>query len=141
MYMILSAAAALVALVVAGFAVFAAYAYFRGNREPFRAALARWTAFDYVVLGLFVLGTLFLLADAVGVLRERDAYPFYHYGYLLSGLVYNALAGIFLFVRLGLTLKMLGQQAPSAEAGTGAAPASSGREAPAGDDHREPHQA
>ncbi|HZG55552.1 hypothetical protein [Paenibacillus sp.] len=133
LYVTLSIAAALVALLVAGFGVFAAYLAFAGKREAFRAALVRWTVFDYLILGVFLFGTLFLLADLVGVLRDRDAYPYYHYGYVLSGFVYNTIAGIFLFARLGLALR-------AAEARPEPAAVSDGAPA-AGDDHREPRQA
>lgn len=124
LYEILSIAAGVVALLVAGFGVFGAYLAFAGKRETFRAALRRWTVFDYLILLVFLSGTLFLLADLIGVLRDRDAYPFYHYGYLMSGFVYNTLAGIFLFVRLGLALR----------AGESTGPA------PGDDDGREPDQ-
>ncbi|PDO11528.1 MAG: hypothetical protein BLM47_02050 [Candidatus Reconcilbacillus cellulovorans] len=59
-----------------------------------------WTWADWIALGLAALGGLFLLADAVAVVRDRDAYPFYHLGYLLSGFVYVAVAVLFLTVRL-----------------------------------------
>lgn len=131
MYAVLSIAAAAVALVVAGFGVFAIYILlYSGQRETFRGALKRWTVFDYVIFSLFLIGSLFLLADLAGVLRDRDAYPFYHYGYLLSGFIYNLLAGVFLFVRLGLTLRMAGGE-PAASDGP---PLSS-------DDEGEPQQA
>lgn len=54
-----------------------------------------WTWADWIALGLAALGGLFLLADAVAVVRDRDAYPFYHLGYLLSGFVYVAVAVLF----------------------------------------------
>ncbi|WP_309123315.1 hypothetical protein [Paenibacillus sp.] len=147
LYSMLAGAAAVIALLVAGFGVFAAYMAFGARREAVRTALGRWTVFDYLILAVFLIGTLFLLADAVGVMKDRDAYPYYHYGYLLSGLVYNALAGVFLFVRLGMTFRLLGEReetaagAGSGEAGTADAGAASGGAALPDDDHREPHQA
>jgi Na+-driven multidrug efflux pump len=122
MYWMLSAAAAVVAVTVAGFGVFAAYLIGSGKRPELRSALQRWTVFDYVILTLFVISSLFLLADLVGVMRDREAYPYYHYGYLLSGFVYHLLSGLFLFVRLGVTFRLGGASA-------------------ANDNHREPDQA
>jgi len=150
LYSILAVAAAVVALLVTGFGVFAAYMAFGARREAVRSALGRWTVFDYLILVVFLIGTLFLLADVIGVLRDRDAYPYYHYGYLLSGFVYNALAGVFLFVRLGLTFRLLGERTAAAEeAAAGAAQAGAAEDGAAasdgaalpGDDRREPRQA
>jgi len=150
LYTLLAVAAAIVALLVTGFGVFAAYMAFGSRRDAVRKALGRWTVFDYLIVAVFLIGTMFLLADVVGVMKDRDAYPYYHYGYLLSGFVYNVLAGIFLFVRLGMTFRLLGErEAAAAEAAAGAAeagaaasdPAASDAPAPPGDDHREPHQA
>ena len=115
-YHVLSIAAGIAAILVAGFGIFAVYAAFTDKSGAFRAALRRWTVFDYFLLGLFLLGTLFLLSDVSAVMRDRDAYPYYHYGYVLSGFVYNTLAGIFLFVRLGLTLRATDRERSSASA-------------------------
>jgi len=151
LYSILAVAAAIVALLVTGFGVFAAYMAFGSRRDALRRALGRWTVFDYLILAVFLIGTLFLLADLVGVMKDRDAYPYYHYGYLLSGFVYNALAGVFLFVRLGMTFRLLGErEAAAAEAAAGAAeagaaassePATSGGTALPDENKREPNQA
>lgn len=136
LYFILSLAAAFVALVVTGFSLFAAYMLFLGKRASFRAALQRWTVFDYIILSVFLIGSLFLLADLAGVLRDRDAYPFHHYGYLLSGFVYNTLAGIFLFIRLGLTLRLLGAEEGKDES----SPVSNGTVVSANHNHHKPHE-
>ncbi|MCI3920937.1 hypothetical protein MO973_11895 [Paenibacillus sp. TRM 82003] len=144
MYTVLSIAAALVALVVTGFAVFAAYALRPGaeGRDRFVVALRRWTAFDYVIFAVFLIGTLFLLADVIGVMRDRDAYPMHHYGYLLSGFIYNLLAGVFLFVRLGLTFRLLGEEdAAAGAARSETAAASDGSATTANDDERKPDEA
>jgi len=140
MYAVLSAGAAIVGLIVAGFGVFAAYLYWSGKREAVRAALRRWTVFDYLILAVFLIGTLFLAADAAGVVRDREAYPYYHYGYLLSGLVYNALAGLFLFVRLGLTIRMA-DDATSGTTPRSADGSDAGSNASPGHDDGEPDQA
>lgn len=109
MYIILSIAAALAALVIVGFGGFAAYLFFSGKeRNRLIRALQRWTVFDYVLLAVFLIGALFLLADLIGVIRDKEAYPYYHYGYLLSGFAYQLIAGIGLVIRLGLTLRIAG---------------------------------
>lgn len=143
MYTILSVAAAIVAIVVTGFAAFAAYLLRPGSevRDRIAGSLRRWTAFDYVILGVFLIGTLFLLADLIGVLRDRDAYPMHHYGYLLSGFIYNLLAGIFLFVRLGVTFRLLGEEQAASRAASEIAASSDGAPAAANDDQRKPDEA
>jgi hypothetical protein len=75
-----------------------------------RAALAarlflRWTVYDAAVLALFGCGLLLLVADLVGVLRDRAAYPLYHYAYLLCGVVFSALGMLFVLVRLAIVLQ------------------------------------
>jgi hypothetical protein len=110
LYVMLSILAALVALLVACVAVYVGYLmWFRHDRSVLQA-FSRWTLLDTLFLGVFVAGLLFLLADAVGVIRDREAYPYYHYGYLLSGFVYNLLGGLFLFLRLGATLRLVNHQ-------------------------------
>lgn len=143
MYLVLSIAAALVALFVTGFGIFAAYMLWNGKKASFASALSRWTIFDYLILSVFVIGTLFLLTDLIAVMKDREAYPYYHYGYLLSGVVYNVLAGVFLYVRLGMTFRLLGAQESAADADTAAAEtaAASGDTAGTNDDHGEPDQA
>jgi hypothetical protein len=141
MYLVLSVAAAFVALIVTAFGVFAAYMLWSGKREMFTQALRQWTVFDYIILSVFILGTLFLLADLTAVLKDRQAYPYYHYGYLLSGFIYNLLAGIFLFVRLGLTFRLLGGDSTTAEGGTGEGAAASRDPSAANDNHRKPDKA
>lgn len=108
MYALLAVFAAVFALVVTGFGAFAAWAIWSVRSREVRTALSQWTVFDYLLLALFVIGTLFLLADVIGMMRDRGQFPYFHYGYLLSGFVYNTLAGILLFVRLGLTIRLLG---------------------------------
>lgn len=75
-----------------------------------RAALAsrlflQWTMYDAAVLVLFCCGMLLLIADIVGVLRDRASYPLYHYGYLLCGVVFSALGMLFVLVRLAVVLQ------------------------------------
>jgi Na+-driven multidrug efflux pump len=138
MYFLLSVAAALIALLVTGFGIFAAYMLWSGKREAFNQALRRWTIFDYLIVSVFVIGTLFLLTDLIAVMKDREAYPYYHYGYLVSGFVYNVLAGVFLYVRLGMTFRLLGADG-AAEAEREAAAADSSGTA-SDNNHREPDE-
>jgi hypothetical protein len=65
-----------------------------------------WTWFDTLMSSLFVLGILFLLVDLVAVIRDREQYPMYRLGYLISAFGYTFFAAIFLWVRLFILLKL-----------------------------------
>jgi hypothetical protein len=41
----------------------------------------------------------------LGVLRDRQSYPLYHFGYLLSGIVFALLGMLFLLLRHGIVLQ------------------------------------
>lgn len=47
--------------------------------------MMRWTWFDYYMLLLFLFGFVFLISDVVGVARQPDVYPSWHFGYVLIG--------------------------------------------------------
>lgn len=66
--------------------------------------LMRWTAIDYAALLLFVLGSMLLAADMLAAWRDRTDYPFYHFGYLLSGIAFSLLGMLFMAVRVGIVL-------------------------------------
>lgn len=66
--------------------------------------LMKWTAIDYAALLLFVLGSMLLAADMLAAWRDRGDYPFYHFGYLLSGIAFSFLGMLFMAVRLGIVL-------------------------------------
>jgi hypothetical protein len=68
--------------------------------------LFRWTYFDYALVLLFMCSMLFLAADLAAVLRDREAYPFYHYGYLASGFIFSLVSMLFMLIRLGMVLSM-----------------------------------
>lgn len=69
-----------------------------------RGLLFRWTYFDYAIVLLFLCSMVFLVVDLAAVLRDREAYPFYRYGYLASGFIFSLLSMLFMLVRLGLVL-------------------------------------
>ncbi|WP_166246467.1 hypothetical protein [Paenibacillus turpanensis] len=111
MYLALSILAGLLGLAVTACVVFTAYVYYTerkktgGGDTSIPAKLLRWTAIDYAVLFLFLTGTVFLLVELVAVTRDRESYPFYHYGYLLSGIMYSVLSMVFLVVRMTMLLR------------------------------------
>jgi hypothetical protein len=138
MYVLLAVLAAIFALLVAGFGSFAVWAAFGTGKDRgrvLRAALSHWSVFDYMLAALFTVGTLFLLADLIGMAKVREQYPYFHYGYLLSGFVYNTLAGLFLFIRLGMTVRLLGRKPGETNGDLRAAMLAS-----ADNDHSEPEQ-
>ncbi|NEN83613.1 hypothetical protein G3T11_15080 [Paenibacillus elgii] len=74
--------------------------------------LARWTFFDYALLALFVVGSLFLFTDLVAVLRDAEQYPPYHLAYLLCGFVFTLAGMIMMIVRLALTIASIRSERP-----------------------------
>lgn len=119
MYGVLAVLAALIGLAVCGAAVFTAWFHLYYKKRAFGdhnrqtegvptgdSLLLRWMAMDYAVVGLAVFGLLFLFVDVLAVLRDRQSYPYYHYGYLLSGFVLTFLGLLFLVARLFLLLRV-----------------------------------
>lgn len=122
MYTTLAVFASVLGLTVTGAAVYTAWYVFqlRKGEAPGQtrglfdhSALLRWTVFDYALLMLSLTGLLFLLVDLIGVMKERDLYPYYHYGYLLSGFIFTLLGVLFMLSRLFLVLRLAGH-GPSA---------------------------
>jgi hypothetical protein len=72
--------------------------------DRLRKRLLHWSFFDYIIVLLFFFGMVFLIVDLSATLRDREAYPFYHFGYLASGFIFCLISMLFVFVRLGLTL-------------------------------------
>jgi hypothetical protein len=69
--------------------------------------LMRWTFFDYAFIGVFIIGSMFLFADAIAVIRDADSYPLYHYGYLLCGFVFTLFGMLFMVLRFALVLSLV----------------------------------
>ena len=69
--------------------------------------LLRWTFFDYMLIGVFVIGSLFLLTDVLAVMRDSSSYPLYHYGYLLCGFAFMVFGMLFMVLRLSLVLSLV----------------------------------
>lgn len=69
--------------------------------------LLKWTYFDYALLVLFMIGSMFLFTDLIAVLRDADRYPPYHFGYLLCGFIFTLSGMLMLVVRFALTLSLV----------------------------------
>ncbi|WP_426452392.1 hypothetical protein ACP26L_10060 [Paenibacillus sp. S-38] len=70
-----------------------------------QAAVPRqWTYFDYMLLLLFLTGSMFLFTDLIAVLRDAELFPPYHYGYLLCGFVFSFTGMLMMALRLFLVL-------------------------------------
>ncbi|CAG7650967.1 hypothetical protein ACFQI7_21605 [Paenibacillus allorhizosphaerae] len=80
-----------------------AHASFYLNAAPH---LIKWTFFDYALFALFVIGGLFLFTDLIAVFRDREAFPPYHYGYLLCGFIFTLAGMLMMAVRLVLTVSL-----------------------------------
>lgn len=112
LYWTLTVLAAVLGLAVTGSAVYMAWSVHQlrgqgsGQEKAVQRALVRWTVFDYALLILVLAGLLFLLADLIGVLKDRELYPYYHYGYLLSGFVFSLVGLLFLLARLFMVLRL-----------------------------------
>ncbi|WP_148497754.1 hypothetical protein [Paenibacillus senegalensis] len=65
----------------------------------------RWTALDAVMIALFAIGALFLMADVIGIVRERNLLAYHHYGYTISGVVYCLTGMLFMVGRLIFVLR------------------------------------
>ncbi|SCW32844.1 hypothetical protein SAMN04487970_100323 [Paenibacillus tianmuensis] len=74
--------------------------------------LARWTFFDYALLALFLIGSLFLFTDLLAVLRDAEQYPPYHFPYLLCGFVFTLAGMLMMLVRLALTIALVRSERP-----------------------------
>lgn len=68
--------------------------------------LSRWTVWDYGVLALFMIGMLLLAADVIAMMRDREAYPDFHYAYLLCGITFTVMSMLLLFGRLAIVLSV-----------------------------------
>jgi len=75
--------------------------------------LLQWTFFDYALVGVFAIGSLFLFTDVVAVIRDADSYPLYHYGYLLCGFVFTLFGMLFMVARLAVVLSLVRPGGPA----------------------------
>jgi hypothetical protein len=68
----------------------------------------RWSVFDYAVILVFISGMLFLLVEAIAVIKDKASFPYHHYGYLLCGFIFSLLGMVFLLARFVIVLRMVG---------------------------------
>lgn len=66
----------------------------------------RWSYMDYAIIIMFLCGMLFLLVEVIAVLKDRASFPYYHYGYLLSGCIFSLLGMLFMMTRFAIVLRM-----------------------------------
>lgn len=112
MYTALAVFAAVLGLAVTAAAGYTAWYVFQlrtkntGVPKLSVAPLLRWTVFDYALLLLTLSGLIFLLVDVIGVVKDRDLYPYYHYGYLLCGFIFTLLGVACMVGRMFLVLRL-----------------------------------
>jgi uncharacterized membrane protein HdeD (DUF308 family) len=121
MYFVLAMFAAILGLAVTAAAVFTIWSILQQRKKSNEGKSSihgsfsqlasqyflKWTVFDYSILILFAAGMLFLFVDVIGVMRERQSYPFFHYGYLLSGFLFSLLGMLFIVARLVIVLRLV----------------------------------
>lgn len=125
MYLTLAIFVCLVTIGVAGAAVYTVW-YVRQQAKGYQAIranksaldltapyLLRWTVLDYAGMLLSFMGLMFVLVDLIAVIRERDSYPYYHYGYLACGFVFLLVSVVFLLLRLGFILALINKNRAS----------------------------
>ncbi|MCR8631147.1 MULTISPECIES: hypothetical protein [Paenibacillus] len=76
------------------------------------AAMLRWTFFDYALIAVFAVGSLFLFTDVIAVIRDAESYPLYHYGYLICGFVFTLFGMLFMILRLAFVLSLVRADRP-----------------------------
>jgi hypothetical protein len=82
----------------------------RSYQPALSGYLLKWTFFDYALIVIFIIGSLFLFADILAVLRDTQSYPLYHYGYLLCGFVFTLFGMLFMVLRLVTVLSLVRTQ-------------------------------
>lgn len=74
---------------------------------PVSSLLLKWTYFDYALIGVFAVGSLFLFTDVIAVIRDAESYPLYHYGYLLCGFVFTFMSMLYMILRFASVLSLV----------------------------------
>jgi putative exporter of polyketide antibiotics len=69
--------------------------------------LLKWSFMDYAIIIVFICGMLFLLAEVIAVMKDRESFPLYHYGYLLSGFIFSLLGMLFMVARFAVVLRLV----------------------------------
>ena len=124
MYVLLAVAAGAIGLFVMLAAAFTAWTYLHSESsgstaaertEAVRRTMLRWTVMDVAAFVLFVIGSVFLLTDALAATRDRSLFPPYHVGYLWCGLFFTLIGALFSLCRLWIVLRLTGVGAPDRE--------------------------
>lgn len=116
MYTILKVFAFVLGILLTSGAIYTMISIFRQRgKQPSKLSLSqtagnyylKWSFFDYAVIVVFLCGMLFLLVEVIAVVKDKESFPFYHYGYLLSGFIFSLLGMLFLLVRFAIVLRMV----------------------------------
>jgi hypothetical protein len=67
----------------------------------------KWSFMDYAIIIVFLCGMMFLLAEVIAVMKDRESFPLYHYGYLLSGFIFSMVGMLFMVARFAIVLRMV----------------------------------
>jgi len=115
MYPILTILAAVLGAFITIAAIYTLWSIVRQrNKQPVKQSISeiagryflKWSFLDYAIIIVFLSGMLFLLAELISVLKDRESFPYYHYGYLISGFVFSMLGMLFLLARFTIVLRI-----------------------------------
>jgi Na+/H+-translocating membrane pyrophosphatase len=115
MYTILMIFAGCVGLIVTGAAFYTVWSIMDMRKQlnerqsessvDIKDVMRTWTAMDYGAIAVFVVGMMLLIADLLAVIRDRDSYPYYHYGYLFCAIIFVFVGMMFMVIRLGVIVR------------------------------------
>jgi putative exporter of polyketide antibiotics len=116
MYTILGIFAGVLGLLITGGAIYTIVSIVKQrktqqDKQPISEAVGRyflkWSFLDYAIIVVFLCGMLFLLVEVVAVMKDRQSFPYHHYGYLLSGFIFSLLGMLFMLARFAIVLRMV----------------------------------
>lgn len=116
MYTMLKVLAILLGILLMSGAIYTIFAIFRQRKnQVIKLSLSqtagnyflKWSFFDYAIIVVFLCGMIFLLVEIIAVVKDKDSFPYHHYGYLLSGFTFSLLGMLFLLVRFAIVLRMV----------------------------------
>lgn len=147
-YSVLTVIGGIIGIIVTGAAVYTIWSVAEARKNRGKAgggevgreagdALRRWTVMDYAALALFATGALLMSADLMAVMRDRESYPYYHYGYLFSAFIFMFVGMMFMAARLAVVLGSGNDKTPDKAEGVSTPKAQSSLH----NDHGQPYQA
>jgi putative exporter of polyketide antibiotics len=116
MYTILGIFAAFIGVLITAGAIYTIWSIVKQrknqqNKQSVSETVGRyflkWSFMDYAIIIVFLCGMLFLLAEVIAVMKDRESFPLYHYGYLLSGFIFSLLGMLFMVARFAIVLRMV----------------------------------